>query len=103
MLPSGINAVFRGAVFVVPHALCDHHHACPIVLRLTFEADHWNCLCTPDIVEMENRLVEMKKAFVKQEKDVNLPIFRTDDDSLTALRIRDQRWHTVYEDHLKWL
>ena len=61
--------------------------------------------CTPDIVE--NRLVELKRAFVKQEKDVNLPIFRTDDDSLTALRIRNQRWctcdSTVYEDHLKKL
>ena len=34
--------------------------------------------CTPDIVE--NRLVELKKAFAKQEKDVNLPIFRTDND-----------------------
>jgi hypothetical protein len=56
---------------------------------------------TPDIVE--NRLVEMKKAFVKQEKDVNLPIFRMDDDSLTALHILNQRWHTVYEDHLKKL
>ena len=57
--------------------------------------------CTPDIVE--NRLVELKKAFAKQDKDVNLPIFRTDDDSLAALRIRNQRWRTVYEDHLKKL
>ena len=38
--------------------------------------------CTPDIVE--NRLVELKKVFAKQEKDVNLPIFRTDNDSLTG-------------------
>jgi hypothetical protein len=44
--------------------------------------------CTPDI--LENRLVELKKVFVKQEKDVNLPIFRTDDDSSTALHIRNQ-------------
>jgi hypothetical protein len=57
--------------------------------------------CTPDIVE--NRLVELKRAFVKQGKDVNLPIFRTGDDSLTALRIRNQRWRTVYEDRLKKL
>ena len=57
--------------------------------------------CTPDI--LENRLVELKKVFVKQEKDVNLPIFRTDDDSFTELRICSQRWRTVYEDHLKKL
>ena len=57
--------------------------------------------CTPDIVE--NRLVELKKAFAKQDKDVNLPIFRTDDDSFTELRIRNQRWRTVYEDRLKKL
>ncbi len=52
---------------------------------------------------MENRLVQLKAAFVDQEKDVNLPIFRTDEDSLAALRIRNQRWRTVYEDHLKKL
>ncbi len=45
--------------------------------------------CTPDI--LENRLVELKKAFVKQERDVNLPIFRTDNDTSTALHIRNQR------------
>ncbi len=45
--------------------------------------------CTPDI--LENRLVELKKAFVKQEKDVNLPIFRTDNDTSTALHIRNQQ------------
>ena len=57
--------------------------------------------CTPDIVE--NRLVELKKAFAKQDKDVNLPIFRTDDDSFTEHCIRNQRWRTVFEDHLKKL
>ena len=30
-------------------------------------------------------------------------VFRTDDDFLTELRIRNQRWRTVYEDHLKKL
>ena len=57
--------------------------------------------CTPDIVE--NRLVELKKAFAKQGKDVNLPIFRTDNGSLEALRIHNQQWRTVYEDRLKKL
>ena len=70
----------------------------PRDLKKQFEATK---NCTPDIVE--NRLVQLKKAFVDQEKDVNLPIFRTDDDSLAALRIRNQRWRTVYEDRLKKL
>ena len=52
---------------------------------------------------MENRLVELKKAFAKQGKDVNLPIFRTDNGSLEALRIHNQQWRTVYEERLKKL
>lgn len=46
---------------------------------------------------MENRLVQLKAAFVDQEKDVNLPIFRTDDDSLAALRILAEFEH-AYKD-----
>ena len=57
--------------------------------------------CTPDIVE--NRLVQLKKVFVDKGKDVNLPIFRTDNGSLEALRIHNQQWRTVYEDRLKKL
>ncbi len=53
---------------------------------------------TPDIVE--NRLVELKKEFKSQDKNVNLCIFGTDDDVLSALRIRNQRWRTAYEDRL---
>ena len=57
--------------------------------------------CTPDIVE--SRLVQLKEAFVDQGKDVNLPIFRTDNGSLEALRIHNQQWRTVYEERLKKL
>jgi hypothetical protein len=58
---------------------------------------------TPDIVE--NRLVELKKVFVKQKKDVNLPINHTpqDPDSFTVLRVRNQQWRTGYEARLKKL
>ena len=58
---------------------------------------------TPDIVE--NRLVELKKVFVKQKKDVDLTIVRTpqDPDSFTVLRVRDQQWRTGYEVRLKKL
>ena len=46
---------------------------------------------TPVIVE--NRLVELKKVFVKQKKDVDLPIARTpqDPNSFTVLRVRNQQ------------
>jgi hypothetical protein len=46
---------------------------------------------------VENKLVELKKAFGNQEKDINLPIFRTDDDSLAALRILAEFEH-AYKD-----
>ena len=46
------------------------------------------------------RLVELKKEFKSQDKNVNLCIFGTDDDVLAALRIRNQRWRTAYEDRL---
>jgi hypothetical protein len=56
---------------------------------------------TPDIVE--NRLAELKREWKKKKKDTYACIFGTDDVALEALRVRNQKWRTVYEDRLKTL
>ncbi len=56
---------------------------------------------TPDIVE--NRLAELKKEWKRKNKDTSACIFGTDDVALEALRVRNQKWRTAYEDRLKTL
>ena len=56
---------------------------------------------TPDIVE--NRLVELKKEWKKKKKETSACIFGTDNVTLEALRVRNQKWRTAYEDRLKTL
>ena len=56
---------------------------------------------TPDIVE--NRLAELKKEWKRKQKDTSACIFGTDDVALEALRVRNQKWRTAYEDRLKTL
>ncbi len=48
---------------------------------------------TPDIVEMENRLTQLKKEWQKTKEFV----------TLEALRVRNQKWRTAYENRLKTL
>jgi hypothetical protein len=52
---------------------------------------------------VENRLVELKKEWKKKKKDTSACIFGTDNVTLEALRVRNQKWRTAYEDRLKTL